>query len=359
MIVKGGLFLLIIMSLLSCNEKKIQYFKLNIVLDEPISNIKENEPLPPYLTTLMNYIDTNCTNVLYVPIITFERSDFNPPKTLLYEIPISGVNKFRKSLDMLSSINLREDYDDNIKKLVIPKILVESKGSIQNVPTTSQHKSNTFELQINENSIESQSKLSEKIKKALCDGKGNNLITIKVIDLSLGGIQSKDEISSLIAKADNLFTNRHYEEAQKIYIEIFNVNPQNEYVKKQLSEIGKMIETVTTSSFAAKSTITTITTKSGKTTASIVGDPPHPLGKITKTLKFDYGTYKGETLDGLRDGQGTMFFTQKQLISPYDLKKRYAEAGDYVSGTWVEGNVVNGKLFDKNGEQKEALLIGH
>jgi hypothetical protein len=81
--------------------------------------------------------------------------------------------------------------------------------------------------------------------------------------------------------------------------------------------------------------------------------------KIAKTLKFDYGTYKGETVNGLRDGQGVMTFAERYLISPKDLKKRYAEAGDYVSGTWVEGNIVNGKLFDKNGEQKETLLIGH
>jgi hypothetical protein len=81
--------------------------------------------------------------------------------------------------------------------------------------------------------------------------------------------------------------------------------------------------------------------------------------KNNKPITFSYGYYKGEMKNGLRDGQGVMTFTEKYLISPKDLKKRFAEAGDYVSGTWVEGNIVNGKLFDKNGEQKETLLIGH
>lgn len=87
--------------------------------------------------------------------------------------------------------------------------------------------------------------------------------------------------------------------------------------------------------------------KSGKTS-----------NKITKTLKFDFGNYNGETINELRDGKGTMFFTQKQLISPNDLQKRYAETGDYVIGTWVGGNLVNGTLFDKNGEKKGSLYIG-
>jgi hypothetical protein len=96
------------------------------------------------------------------------------------------------------------------------------------------------------------------------------------------------------------------------------------------------------------------TNKSGNTSPKTSTDK-----ESNKSLEFSFGYYKGEIKNGLRDGQGVMTFTEKYLISPKDLKKRYAEVGDYVSGTWVEGNIVNGKLFDKNGEQKETLLIGH
>lgn len=165
--------------------------------------------------------------------------------------------------------------------------------------------------------------------------------TINVVENTLN-----EGITKLLEEADMFLTNKNYDKAKQAYKSILALDPNNQHAKQSLEDIEKTnLPPVQSEKGVEK----------GKSETGSVKTP----AKIAKTLKFDYGTYKGETLNGLRDGQGVMTFTERYLISPKDLKKRYAEAGDYVSGTWVEGNIVNGKLFDKNGEQKETLLIGH
>ena len=53
-----------------------------------------------------------------------------------------------------------------------------------------------------------------------------------------------------------------------------------------------------------------------------------------------------------------MYFNTRQIINPNDPEKRYAEAGEYVSGVFHNGYLVNGKLFGKDKQQKAALFIG-
>ncbi len=77
------------------------------------------------------------------------------------------------------------------------------------------------------------------------------------------------------------------------------------------------------------------------------------------TLTFSFGYYKGETLNGKMHGYGTLYFNQQQIISPKDPKKRVSEQGDYISGTWYNGFLDQGKWYSKNGEQKGHIIIGH
>ncbi len=153
-------------------------------------------------------------------------------------------------------------------------------------------------------------------------------------------------VTKLLQEADLFLTNKDYDKAKQAYNAILALDPNNQHATQSLEEIDR----INTHQIQSEKEVEKGEVESGSVKSSV---------KIAKTLKFDYGTYKGETVNGLRDGQGVMTFTKRYLISPKDLKKRYAEPGDYVSGTWVEGNIVNGKLFDKNGEQIETLLIGH
>lgn len=103
----------------------------------------------------------------------------------------------------------------------------------------------------------------------------------------------------------------------------------------------------------------TVSIKNGKGTSVSTGNPPPPPSGGKKTLSLASGdSYYGETKNGIMHGMGTYYYKSKQLISPKDRKKRYAEAGDYIIGEWYDGNLVQGKLFGSNGNQKEAIMIG-
>jgi hypothetical protein len=77
-----------------------------------------------------------------------------------------------------------------------------------------------------------------------------------------------------------------------------------------------------------------------------------------QTLSIGGNTYKGEVLNGKPHGMGTMYYRKSTQISPKDLKNRMAESGDYLTGEFYQGYVVQGKLFDSNNNVKEVVMIG-
>jgi len=181
--------------------------------------------------------------------------------------------------------------------------------------------------------------------------KVNNVVEIAnsvIGDSSINVVKSalNEGVTKLLEEADLFLTNKDYDKAKQTYKSILALDPNNQHAKQSLEEIDRIS--------LPSQAVTEVSEKENGRRKS-----DQPPARTSKTIEFDYGYYKGDTLNGLRDGQGVMTFTKRYLISPKDLKKRYAEAGDYISGTWVEGNIVNGKLFDKNGEQKQTLLIGH
>jgi hypothetical protein len=38
--------------------------------------------------------------------------------------------------------------------------------------------------------------------------------------------------------------------------------------------------------------------------------------------------------------------------------ERKAEAGDYIEGEWVDGELYRGHIFDRNGSKKQQIIIG-
>lgn len=95
-------------------------------------------------------------------------------------------------------------------------------------------------------------------------------------------------------------------------------------------------------------------TNSGSETKVSGGSAP----KGTQSLTVGGNSYKGEVLNGKPHGMGTMYYKKSTQISPKDLKKRMAEEGDYLTGEFFEGNVVQGKLFDADNNVKEVIMIG-
>jgi|GEM_PF-3449051 serine/threonine kinase len=77
-----------------------------------------------------------------------------------------------------------------------------------------------------------------------------------------------------------------------------------------------------------------------------------------RELKLPYGSYKGEIKNAKAHGMGTVYYDVETRISPFDDKVRMAAPGDYVSGEFHEGQLVQGKWFAKDGKQKGTLIIG-
>lgn len=83
---------------------------------------------------------------------------------------------------------------------------------------------------------------------------------------------------------------------------------------------------------------------------------PKPVNPTTLTLP--YGKYTGAIKNYKANGQGKMTYTTRTLISPYDREQRYANAGQYVIGTWYDNKLDNGTLYDASGTVIDVLTIG-
>lgn len=69
-------------------------------------------------------------------------------------------------------------------------------------------------------------------------------------------------------------------------------------------------------------------------------------------------SYFGFLKNGKMHGKGKYYFKTGGLISKDDPIERKAEAGNYIEGDWIEGELYKGYLFDKNGIRKERVVIG-
>ena len=155
-----------------------------------------------------------------------------------------------------------------------------------------------------------------------------------------------DEVTQLLKESERLLEDKKYEQAKNVYLAILALDPDNIHANQGLLEIDKIV-------------VISYKTETGKKQARVESEPVKTQAKTTKTLRFDFGYYKGDVVNNLMHGFGTLYFEQGKLISSKDPKKRFAEAGDFISGTWFEGYLDQGKWFNKSGEQKGHIIIGH
>lgn len=69
--------------------------------------------------------------------------------------------------------------------------------------------------------------------------------------------------------------------------------------------------------------------------------------------------YEGDMKMGKMHGNGTLYFSQRRLISKFDMQNNFAESGDYIKGKWYEGELDYGTLFSAKGDEKRKIFIGH
>ena len=109
---------------------------------------------------------------------------------------------------------------------------------------------------------------------------------------------------------------------------------------------GTAVVTVKSIDGSEKTAECTITVESGD-------DPTQP-----QPQRYAFGRYEGSRVNGIPDGQGTMYYTCRVQIAKHGRTTYYAEAGDTFVGTWGNGDIVNGNLYDRSNNQKAAILAG-
>ncbi|GHT72451.1 hypothetical protein AGMMS50262_01160 [Bacteroidia bacterium] len=84
------------------------------------------------------------------------------------------------------------------------------------------------------------------------------------------------------------------------------------------------------------------------------------LSKCTclQPIPYSCGKYVGSLKNGIPEGDGTMTYTSRVQIAKHDTQNppHYAEAGDKFVGSWGNGDIVSGTLYDKNGAIKERIF---
>lgn len=79
--------------------------------------------------------------------------------------------------------------------------------------------------------------------------------------------------------------------------------------------------------------------------------------KVSKDpSQLTYGKWTGELKYGQPHGNGTLTYSRRRLISQFDADATVAEPGDYVIGEFDSGQLVNGRLYRKNGKVVEISI---
>jgi hypothetical protein len=81
-------------------------------------------------------------------------------------------------------------------------------------------------------------------------------------------------------------------------------------------------------------------------------------GKALKIKTYSCGKYEGSLKNGYPEGEGKMTYSRRVQIARHDTNNaaHYAESGDYFIGSWGNGDIVSGSLYDKNGDLKEKII---
>ncbi len=74
------------------------------------------------------------------------------------------------------------------------------------------------------------------------------------------------------------------------------------------------------------------------------------------TKRYWFGKYEGDMKNGIPDGNGKMYYNCHIQIAKFHSNSPYfAEEGDYFDGYWTNGDINNGRLFDKDGNLKHTI----
>jgi len=120
------------------------------------------------------------------------------------------------------------------------------------------------------------------------------------------------------------------------------------------STISEQTEPIDTASVAESIKDSTVIAQTAQENEGTVSGNSSKI--IVKTYSF--GIYKGSAINGYPEGDGKMTYRRQIQIAIQDTKSppHFTENGDYFVGSWGNGDIVSGTLYDKNGNVKEKIL---
>lgn len=82
------------------------------------------------------------------------------------------------------------------------------------------------------------------------------------------------------------------------------------------------------------------------------------IGITNNVIVYSFGRYEGNLKNGIPEGNGKMYYTSRHQIAKHDTDNppHYAEAGDVFDGSWGNGDIVSGALYNKDGIIKEKIF---
>jgi hypothetical protein len=336
--------------------KDIVHFKMIIVTDKLIGGKLNEDPVKELFYC---FESENCKSDVYVPKITLSRIDFDKAITQPVEIDITQRRKAPDALNRvienaLSDIKLNKKFreegnkDLKVKMKNLNGILSENDGT-EVISFNKNPDIKFLRLPNNKlfNNIHSLDSLIKFFDSKLCAGyedenykaiEGKEFILLYNIKTGLNdSLYSKDTIKdsqadsikffSLLDKADKAFNNQLYDIAENNYKAALMLKPGYVFIIERIKIIEKQKKS--------------------------------PQQRVNK--KIDYPNkdfYIGEEINGLKDGAGEYHYATRQLLSPKDIKKRYAEVGDIFVGSWTNGYITSGILYDRLRNFKERVIIG-
>jgi hypothetical protein len=94
-----------------------------------------------------------------------------------------------------------------------------------------------------------------------------------------------------------------------------------------------------------------------QTVERLTNPSANPPAKAPEKI-YASGKYTGKLKNNIPEGDGKMTYNRRVQIAKHDTEHppHYAESGDYFIGSWGNGDIVSGSLYDRNGNVKEKIL---
>ncbi len=106
----------------SCKDEYVQEIEVRILVASDMKAHKKR--ITRDMQALFWFIENEkCTDTTFVPRLIIARLDLNKKREDSLEVPLSAINKFKKSMGTLRPMHILADYKERLPKLTLPEFV--------------------------------------------------------------------------------------------------------------------------------------------------------------------------------------------------------------------------------------------